>query len=360
MTQSSFITTLTGFALFLLLHSSARAEIAVAESIEWVLANSDRVVVGTVAKVDKAAGSDNKDYQAVTVNISQTLKGAETKRETFLLHHYLSRSYAQQWLEEDIPLLFCLIKNDGKCLPFSVNEFPWVLREDHNNADAVLLGKSKHHWTGCIKVLTRDFEVLREKRAVLKYVEKAINQQPKDGGLHSHVLSVPSDTEVYKELWSGSAVHLVVPIDQNLEMLGRSWCAPQSSGDRREGARILRHFKNDQNIAILGSLLNDPDTSEETLSRSAGNGKMELVYRKKIYHVRKEAYEALHDWGVAIDSPVLEELLEGRDEPNNEESAIGASDRWKAYGVYCVTAVVLIFLVAVAILAAIGWNRGKN
>jgi hypothetical protein len=38
----------------------------------------------------------------------------------------------------------------------------WVLRDHHGHLSAVLLGKSKHYWTGCVPVLMRDFDVLSQ------------------------------------------------------------------------------------------------------------------------------------------------------------------------------------------------------
>jgi hypothetical protein len=302
------------------LSASARAETAFAESIEWILTASDRVVIAKVVQVDKVTGTDNKEYQAVTVAISRTLKGMHTDRETFLLHHYIPRDYATQWLEEGIPTLFCLVKNDGKRVAVPADKFAWVLREDGSHADAVLLAKSKHYWSGSIPVLTRDYEVLTEKEAILKHVEEALKVETKDCPPRSHTLDVPGDTAVFKKLWAGSAVVLKVPVDGRLEVLGRKWCKSPSSFDRREGARIVRYFKNEQNIDILKSLLGDPNTSEATKHRTVpGKTELELVYRKKVYYVRQAAFDALVEMGVKVDKPVLEELLEGRDDPDPED-----------------------------------------
>jgi hypothetical protein len=312
------IAKLLGCAVFLLLPTSTRAEIVVAESIEWVLANSDHVIVGKVVKVDKVVGQDNKPYEAATVEVARTLKGAPADRVTFLLHNY-NGPYAKQWMDEGIPILFCLVKNDGVRLPFPRGRFAWILREDGNHHDAILLGKSKHHWTGCIPVLTRDFKVLTEKDAILKHVQQAVKAAKQDRRLRSHTVDVPARTAVYKKLWSLSAVELLLPVDEELEALGRSWCKSESPYERNEGARILRHFKNAENIAILKSLLNDPNTSEATLHQTVpGKVELELVYRKKLYYVRQAAFAALQEFGVKVGRPVLEELLEGRDVPDPE------------------------------------------
>jgi hypothetical protein len=211
---------------FLFLANTAHAEIAIAESIEWVVATSDRVVVGKVIKVtgpdkedppvDKKgfAGPDTKDPQVVTVAIAKTLKGEHADRVTFPVHRCIPLSFAKQWKEEGIPILFCLLENDGKRLPFTADRFPWVLREDGNGADAVLLGKSKHEWTGCIPVLTSNFQVLSRKEVILKYVEQVVKATGNARAKRSRTVDVPY-SPVYRKLWSGSAVRLVV-LDEQL------------------------------------------------------------------------------------------------------------------------------------------------
>jgi hypothetical protein len=316
MKYSMVISMLLGCVSFLCLPTSGRAEIVVAESIEWVLASSDRVVGGKVIQVDKVTGPDKKDYQVVTVAISKTIKGEHGDHETFLLHHYIYSEYAKQWMGEGIPVLFCLVKNDGKRIPFPADKFAWVLREDGNLPDAVLLGKSKHDWTGCVPVLTRDFQVLTDKESILKLVERTVNAGVKRRAPRRHTLNVPSDTAVYRELWAGSAVRLIVPIDEQLEVLGRKWCRSASPWEREEGAQILGHFKNEMNVELLKSLLNHPSNCESTLHRTVrGKSELELVYRKKLYYVRQAAFDALRELRVKVDRPILEELLEGRDDP---------------------------------------------
>ena len=70
MTTSRFIVALSVFALAFLEPPKASAEVVVAESIEWVLAKSDRVIVGRVVKVETVIDSDKREYEVTTVAIS--------------------------------------------------------------------------------------------------------------------------------------------------------------------------------------------------------------------------------------------------------------------------------------------------
>jgi len=318
MKTSATMTTLFGCAVFFLLSTPAQAGgPELEESIEWVLANSDRVFVGKILKVDKITGTDSKDYQLATVAISKTMKGERADRVTFLLRHYIFTDYANQWREEGIPMLFFLVQNDGKRIPVPAKKVTWVLREYDTFPSAILLGKSKHKRTGSITVLTRKFEVLTDKAAILKFVEQTVKATAKDPSPRSHTLIPPENTpDAWRELFAHSSVDFKVPIDKKLEVLGRLWCKSASPWVRREGSRILRHFKNEKNVDILKSLLDDPSTAEAHFSRSVPNKRLlELVWRKNLYYVRQAAFDSLREQGVEVDKPVLEVLLEGRDEP---------------------------------------------
>ena len=307
-------------AILLLLPAGAHAEIAIAESTEWALASSDRVIVGKVVKFDAVLDRDGKKCQAISVTVSKTFKGAHADQVTFLLPNFIGDQYGKQWSDEGLPIVFCLVKNDEKRVPVAADKYPWVVRDDGNGACAILLGKSQHHWTGCRLVLTREFEVLTNPEAIVKFVEQTISAQAAKVPTESMIVDVPWDTPVCKLLYSRSAVWLTVPVDERLEAQGVKWCQSTTPRERREGARILSHFKSEQNIALLKSLLNDPSTRTDEQSQSVA-GKSELVYRKKVFFVRQVAFDALTGMGVFIQPPVLEVLLEGRNEPDLDSNA---------------------------------------
>jgi hypothetical protein len=319
MKRSTVNLILTVSTLFFALPSRAKAVIVTGESIEWVLATSDCVVAGSVVKIERLAGPDQRKYELVTVAVSKTIKGTQTERLAFLSEVQTLGAppkeyhFGQQWMDEGVPIMFCLVKNDGKRSPFAIEKSAWVLR------DAVLLGKTKHKWTwmtGCIHVLTRDFDVLTDKDAILKYAEETVKSTPKDYVPVSHTVTVPTDTAVFRTMWSRSSVRLILPVDRTLETFGQKWCSSVKPGERGQGADILGHFKSDKNIALLKSLLADPVKGETTLYSSSSKNPGGLVYRKNVYYVRQAAFDALSKLGAKVVRPVLEEVLEGRDEPD--------------------------------------------
>jgi hypothetical protein len=298
--------------LVALLPARAGAEIAFGESIEWVIADSDRVLSGTVVRVDQVPGKDGKAYEVATVRVSRTLKGQPAAEVKFLLRNYRG-PVAKQWRAMKLPMLFFVVARERANEPGFPPGVEWVLRDDHNDHCAVLLGKSNERWTFTIPVLTRDFDVLTDPDAILKRVETAVRAQPGGPKRKPHKLGVPPDTAVYNKLWARSAVYLTVPVDRELEALGRRWCRSPSFSTRIDGAKILGHFKNEENIKRLKALLNDPDYSTEEAARTVpGQRELVLLYRKRLYEVRRIAYETLRRFGVEVRRPVLEELLEGK------------------------------------------------
>jgi sugar phosphate isomerase/epimerase len=96
-----------------------------------------------------------------------------------------------------------------------------------------------------------------------------------------------------------------VPVDKKLEGLGPALCASAGYFDRIEGAKILRYFKNDRNADILKRLLKDPGFSIAESGRFTKD-RFEFSSRKKVYEVRRIAYEALREFGANVDVPVIE------------------------------------------------------
>jgi hypothetical protein len=302
-----------GFSL--VVPSRANAVIVVADSIEWVIADSDRVVAGNVVSVERVAGPGEKPFEVATVEVSKTFKGEHVPRVTFILRNY-NGSAVDDWLADGIPLLFCLVNRDRAKDGLSLPEgFDWVLRDDGNEHSAVLLGKPKRHWTHTIRVVTRDFNVLTDPSEILNAAEAASEAHPKrwEGG--STPLEVPDDTPAMKELWCRSAVYLIVPLDDELERSARRWCNSDRPGLRFQGARVLRLFNNERNVKLLKALLQDPSfflaPPEAPPNPGQGTGSTVPV---RHYSVRKEAYDSLQALGVDVDPPVFEEPAQPTDQ----------------------------------------------
>ena len=74
---------------------------------------------------------------------------------------------------------------------------------------------------------------------------------------------------------------------------------------------ILAKCKSERNIAILKTMLADPNRSETDGTRTI-DGKV-VKCRVVHYHVRRSAYEALRELGVDVERPIVETVVENRD-----------------------------------------------
>ena len=245
-----------------------------------------------------------------TVKISQTLKGRRAKQVTFLVRNY-DGAVAGKWIKLGVPVLFCLVSS--KHAPREgapIEKVDWILRDNGNEHCAIILGKADRDKTYTIEAFTKDFEVVTEPDRIIKTLDTFLRSHAKEWKKRSHVVDVPFGTAVHKALYDNSSVELKVPLDRSLETLGRRWCRSESSVRRIEGVKILAYFKNGTNIRLLKTLLQDPGSAIETMDMvPLGKAKVVTIYRKRVYEVRKRAYETLREFGVEVPKPVFEKML---------------------------------------------------
>src|SRR5688572_30395178 len=110
-------------AALLAIPSIAKAEIIVGESIEWMIADSDLIVMGKIIAV-KQVGS----HEAVTIEVDKTFRGKHEAKVTFLVRNSGGNA-AQGWPKAGVPMLFGLVAREGlkdrDALP---REPAWILR----------------------------------------------------------------------------------------------------------------------------------------------------------------------------------------------------------------------------------------
>ena len=81
--------------LLVLVPALAAAEINMADSIEWVAADSDLVVRGKVTAVAKRKGPGDVVWYDVTFGVAETLKGAPRKSVKFAVRHLYGATPAE-------------------------------------------------------------------------------------------------------------------------------------------------------------------------------------------------------------------------------------------------------------------------
>ena len=67
-------------ALLLLWSQSAHAELMVGESLEWIVADSDLIVRGKIAKVESFNDEQQTAWEEATVQVNETIKGRPKNR----------------------------------------------------------------------------------------------------------------------------------------------------------------------------------------------------------------------------------------------------------------------------------------
>jgi hypothetical protein len=157
-----------------------------------------------------------------------------------------------------------------------------------------------------LAVLTADFKLLRDPEAVIKSARETARRMPTAvKRIHTFKLRVPREaipgTEWEKYYATGGHLVLSVPVDQRLEKRAHDYIRSEDYQKRTEGARALRYFKSDDNVARVTRLLNDPGWAY--LRHAQENNGIEV----RLYGVRLEAYQTLKAWGIEVGKPLTRE-----------------------------------------------------
>jgi hypothetical protein len=226
----------------------------------------------------------------VTVEVAEVLKGKAAKTLRFTVVHSGAGDTPAKWKADGVELILFL-EEDAGTLSLRSGTFGWW------DSAVRLDGKPERG------VFTADLRRLTKAKDVLRAARNALAELPMQETPKRHLIDVPPGTDVSDALYGGSAVYLVVPVDDTLQAVARNWLkAPATKlADghlRLEGVRALRHFRSDENAGLLKPLLADPYSW--TTTDQAGQ-------RKRVYPVRREAHDVLTSWGVEVNRPLVEE-----------------------------------------------------
>lgn len=263
------------------------AEINMADSIEWMTADSDRVVVGRVATLTETPGWAN-----VTFAITETLKGPVTKQVNLMVRQ------APAWKADNRERMLFLVTakrrairdtecREGASCTSEYLQAPFALRSGRwGEGDALKLDGSAQAFT-----ITHD--VIGKRAELIAAVKAAAGSK----ATSAFQVDLPFDSPAGRALYGGSAVFLYVPIDTVLEQHAIQWLAATDARRRDQGVQALAHFRSQANIARLEKLLLDPATHDLT------EGAKPTVRR---YFVRKRAHDVLRAWGVPHTTPPID------------------------------------------------------
>ncbi len=258
-----------------------------ADSIEWVTADSDLVVRGKVTAVSTRRGPGDVVWYDLTFGVAETVKGSPRRSVKFAVR-YLSGPTPAAWKAKKQELLLFLVRSSrrvGDDKDYA--KAPFALRP-HDGAALALDGVSAG------PAYSTSFAVLSKRDDILAAARAASTST----ATKAHRLDLPYDSPAFQSLYSGSSVWMYVPVDAQLERLALGWVAAKDLGTREEGVAALGHFRTPANIAIVEKLLADPEFAVVTESG-----------KKPVRHflVRARAHQVLQAWGVVHKAPVLDE-----------------------------------------------------
>jgi hypothetical protein len=269
-------------SLVVSIHACAQPLSPHANSIESTVSNADVVFIAKIEKFELGKQADGRKGHAVTIVITETLKrnlfgsGPQPRMQVHFPH---SESVLTDWKKRSCRLLV------------AYDEFA------PRATTVIELAKGK------MKIMTADLKLLREPEAVIEAARKAVLLMPAAvKRVNTFKLTVPLENVVgtkweryYK---TGGQLLLSVPVDKRLEKRSLNYIRSKIAQKRAEGARALRYFKSDKNIAILKPLLAD---SKPTYVQSYKG------IEQRVYGVRYQAYATLKAWGLEIKKPVIRE-----------------------------------------------------
>lgn len=233
----------------------ASAENVTWDSLEWAIWSSDLVVVGKVAKTelikeDRPPVPAGWHREAVTIDVSKTIKGfASSPIEVLFVGH--AQFPVSSAFPNNLDLLLFLVRlkdpNDHGAASAKVE---WA--EQGYEPTIVLADPNR---VSTAPVITRDLRVLRKPQDIVAAAEKAAKNFAGKANPRGHLLWTSSvEDQKVSQLNPEAAVYLRVPVDGELESLGRRLCAGRLPMQQMEGVRALQYFPNRENTAILKSL----------------------------------------------------------------------------------------------------------
>lgn len=257
-------------------------------SVDVKVLNADIVILGKVSKVVRHDGGivpvGLRGEADISVAVDETFKG-EPQGE---LQRHLDGG--------DLSTTTAIVEMFKKKSPVL------VIGRDFTALDSKTLA-----------VPTADGTILHNPDDVIRYVREVLRSHP--GIRHIDTFTLPKPAKWKKDFgeWSSG---LIVPADAQLEKLALEYLRSNDAPTRTRGLDALRYFKSESNIALLKSLLNDPQF----------NGSPGAEFNKgidvRVYTIRKQAYETLKVWAVDVNEPVLKE----------EVPVFGTIERINMYG----------------------------
>jgi hypothetical protein len=341
----SRLTLVTALAAGLLGAGAARGQIGYTmSSLDLLVAEADDVVRGVVVDVTRGPAKDYIVTGVVTLDVRETLKGPEAKRLRFVAQTHEANRMFEQWRDVKAELLWFFDRKKPGAGASDIDP-PLAEQLTRHGTDLHLAGlgwawskvalgpRLPDDRTPPPPIFTTEMRLLDKPEDILKAARDAVAEGRGRGPVRRHAIDLPSSV-AGRTGYQGDANRFYVPVDRHLEALARRLIAapgafvpkaeelsyrPKTEEERRqleaslrfsrnllraEGAKALKYFKSEENVATLKPLLTDDADRVEHAPDGREVG--------RVYYVRKAAYETLWQWGVDVPRPVLRVDLPGK------------------------------------------------
>jgi hypothetical protein len=300
--------------------AGAQPVLTVHRSIELRVAEAQFVVRGTISHLTRTALEPTPDGEVIytiTVKVDEVIKGPRRPTAEFIAKSRFLRGEFERWAERRVSFLCFGNAQSAETTNNSTLPPLW---------DAIDLGPripGDQGIKGLVDfppILSMDFACLDDPKEILSRARKFSKEKSTEIHVFEHpplpagrlfcfwerlaVPVVPSLETIARRLIK-SPEEFVRTRDPALNHLDKASREKMQEGlcqlARADGVAALRHFKSKQNIALLTPLLDNPAFMD-----FHGPGPDDT---KRVYCVRKAAYDVLRKWDVEITKPLIEEPL---------------------------------------------------
>ena len=278
--MNHYLWKLFGAAMILLLaarHGYSQPGYRDMPSIESMVLNSDVVVVGQIVEVER-----EKDAFKVTIAVDETLRGAHEDRK--VANCKPTREYAAEYVRDSLRVL----KADNRRLLVAMQGEPTALQGEPSTVSGIIdLSQKK------LRVYAADLRILHRPADVLRVAKEALRRAPGVRRIETFEFELPMDGVPLGFGFDSVSV----PVDAQLEKRAIDDIRSNDLDRRMAGMDALAHFKSDDNIELMKTLLSDPDGIVSVAAED--NAGVEV----RFLTIRGRAYDNLTTWGVKASKP---------------------------------------------------------
>ncbi len=195
------------FVLFLFSLFSARSEINIGNSVEWLCADAGLIATGKLKSYTKAEGGNN--LWTCTIQTMEILKGTTESPLDFTINNITEDSLKKYVSEQSTLLIF--LKESEKPFKNKKLKTSWYIMETVNSAPALI--NIFNPQEALITAYT--FSVLNNRELIISVcrlcLKKIAEYEIQGKTVFMNYLEIPYQTPAYGLLYSGSACYLTVP-----------------------------------------------------------------------------------------------------------------------------------------------------